>query len=613
MTSEFRNTLIWLATGTIAVFMSMNAVTASYHAGEYLPVSNDSFYHARRILDTVEDPAQFFEFDERIHVPEGSWITWPWLYDYSTARLVAGIAKVTGVDDPVPILMYVPVFWAFVTIGLMLLIAGELGLSPLFRTIACLSVALSPLTQILHGTGVVDHHYMEYTFVLLVLLGGLRWFAMPESTARAVFLGFVLGIASGFHNGMFILQLPVLAGVYLMWSRGQHWQWPPILGISAGLTGGVLLVLIPSQPFLEGVFQYYYLSWFHLYIAICTGLALCLVANRPWSVRSLLIIAGIGIALTIPLFRQVLSMENFLSKDLARFDVILETKSPLELSLSNPQLWLVDFFSLLTLLAPLVWIGAAWMVLRSRIPKTVFFSVMVIFGLSLYILQVRLHYFGSFAVVLGPLLLAKYLKEKTPARAGWITGLVVLVYLGSYIGPVSNRLFSKLPLGLDAQYGLVKAAIPRLTEACDEEPGVVLAFNDLGHYIRYHTECSVVANNFLLTAQHARKIEELDHLLSLSLERLIEERPDIRYLFVSLPFLFLNLPDGTRIPATREDLEVMNGRWPLMVDLLLDDQYSAGRLDLLADIRVTQEDDEFAIVRLFKIPRGTSAEIDAQP
>ena len=39
-----------------------------------------------------------------------------------------------------------------------------------------------------------------------------------------------------------------------------------------------------------------------------------------------------------------------------------------------------------------------------------------------------------------------------------------------------------------------------------EEPGIVLADNDAGHYIRYYTECSVIANNFLLTRQHEEKI-----------------------------------------------------------------------------------------------------------
>ena len=40
----------------------------------YLPVSHESFYHARRILDAVADPSAYYQLDASIHVPEGSWL-----------------------------------------------------------------------------------------------------------------------------------------------------------------------------------------------------------------------------------------------------------------------------------------------------------------------------------------------------------------------------------------------------------------------------------------------------------------------------------------------------------------------------------------------------------
>jgi len=601
MTENFKNTLIWLVAGTIAVIASMNAVSASYSEGEYVPVSNDSFYHARRILDTVEDPEQFFEFDDRIHVPEGSWIAWPWLYDYATARLVRAVVAISGAESAEPILMYVPVFWSYVSIALILLICIELGFGLLFRLLACLGVAFSPLTQMLHGAGLVDHHYMEYTFVLLTILAGMRWFADPGNISRAAFAGFVLGIGPGFHNAMFILQLPVLAGIYLLWLRGKHWQWREMAAFGTSLMIGTLLVLLPSEPFWEGFFKYYHLSWFHLYAAGCTVIAACLVANRAWSFRMLAVIAGVAILLVIPMLQQVLSMETFLAKDITRFDVILETKSPMELSLGSPRTWLIDFFSLLLVLTPIVWLAAAWTVFRDRNPATVFFSIMVLFGLSLFFLQVRLHYFGSFAMILGPLWLASRLKNRIPQRSGLITIAILLVYAGAYAGPVSNRLFRQLPLGMDAQYALVQSAIPVLKRACDAEPGVVLAYNDLGHYVRYHTECTVIANNFLLTELHEQKIEELDELFSMNLDVLLDQRPDIRYLFLSFPFLMLNQQDGTQTPASREDVAIMNGRWPLMVDLLLQENFQHDRVAILREVRMSDSGDDFAIVRLFRV------------
>ena len=240
MTNEFRLALIWLFAGTAGVFMAMNAVGGSFTGTEYLPVSNDSFYHARRILDTVADPAAFFEFDPRIHVPEGSWVPWPWLYDYLVAKIVVAVMFVTGSRDPGSILAHVPVFWVYVNVLLMMLICRQIGLTYLPTLLGCLGLALSPLVQALHGTGLVDHHFMELTFILLTTLGGLRWFADPDSPGKAAFIGFALGVAPGFHNALFILQIPLLITVYLVWYRGHVWSFRSLSWMAVALIVGTL-------------------------------------------------------------------------------------------------------------------------------------------------------------------------------------------------------------------------------------------------------------------------------------------------------------------------------------------------------------------------------------
>lgn len=613
MTEEFKGTIAWLLIGTIGVFMAMNAISASYLYGDYLPVGNDAFYHARRILDTVGNPAAFFEFDSRIHVPEGSWVPWPWLYDYLIAMLVGLIAWLTGSDNPVPILMYLPVFWLYINVGLMMLAARELGLNRIYAALAGLGVALSPLTQILHGTGSVDHHFAEYTFILLTLLGGLRWFGRPEATGRGVFLGFVLGIASGFHNALFILQLPVLGATAVLWLRGMQLPGKAVTALAAGLIGGALLVVVPSEPFQQGFFDYYYLSWFHLYVAACTVVMLVMMSRLRFRAATLAAVVVVAAALAIPLLSQVVSMEAFLAKDISRFDVIVETRTPLTMFLRSPKSWLVDFFSLLAVLTPLIWLGALWLAARSPTPRMVFAGVIAVFGLTLFFLQVRLHYYGSFAMVLGPLVMASLLapRDRTAGRA--VTAAVIVFWVLIWYPPVTNRLFAELPIGMDAQYGLVREAIPFLAEACAEDPGEVLAYNDLGNYVRYHTECSVVANNFLLTGQHEAKIAELDSLLAMDLDPLLEAHPEIKYLFVSFPYLVITREDGTSALASREDLKVINGRWPLIWRLLLDNEYGADRLELMFDKRYRTEDDDIAVVKLFRVrgPAEESAPDDA--
>ena len=67
--------LIWLLTGTAAVAISLNWMPAAAVDGSFVPVGPDSFYHARRILDAAIGDTGFYQFDHRIHMPEGSMLT----------------------------------------------------------------------------------------------------------------------------------------------------------------------------------------------------------------------------------------------------------------------------------------------------------------------------------------------------------------------------------------------------------------------------------------------------------------------------------------------------------------------------------------------------------
>ena len=163
--------------------------------GVYLPRTNDSFYHARRILDAAVGERGFYQFDERLHVPDGAWIPWPWAYDYLIAKATQLALWVAPTLDPMAFISYVPVAWIFVNAALFMAIAGAIGLSDRVPPLAMLCFALSPLTQLLHAIGMIDHHYVEHTFVLATVWLGLRWFKRLDSSPRAVALGATLGLA----------------------------------------------------------------------------------------------------------------------------------------------------------------------------------------------------------------------------------------------------------------------------------------------------------------------------------------------------------------------------------------------------------------------------------
>ena len=59
---------------------------------------------------------------------------------------------------------------------------------------------------------------------------------------------------------------------------------------------------------------------------------------------------------------------------------------------------------------------------------------------------------------------------------------------------------------------------PELEEACRRKPGLVLAGVNDGHWITFHTKCSVIGDVFLLTDQHMRKRAETEALLRLAPE-----------------------------------------------------------------------------------------------
>ena len=128
-----------------------------------------------------------------------------------------------------------------------------------------------------------------------------------------------------------------------------------------------------------------------------------------------------------------------------------------------------------------------------------------------------MHYFGSFALYLPWLVLADVHRRRAGAAAArwscWCASLALLH--GVLACPVRHQLLRRPVLAGDANFRSLRPILGDLRKACAKEPGIVLADNDAGHYIRYYTECSVIANNFLLTPQHEEKIRQMDYLTSL--------------------------------------------------------------------------------------------------
>lgn len=587
---------LWLLIGLIAAGVASLTWPAAHFADEYLPFANDSFYHARRILDAVVNPESFYQFDSKIHAPEGSLLTWPWGYDYAMALLVrAGLAL--GISDsPSGILIWLPVLATLASMGMMLLLARRLGLTGPFIVMAGLAAALSPLTQYLHSVGQIDHHYAEYIFVLASIACGLRWLQRPDDGRAAIVLGAVLGAAPAIHNGMFILQLPLLATLLGLWLQDVRVPLRMALLFAGALLASTLAIVIPSLPFRLGLFEYYTLSWFHLYVAAGSAIVVVALAGFARNKRNVALLIAAAVVLLLPLAHQVIMAGAFLGGTIERLDAIMEMR-PLP-----PMVWtepgrasLSKMYSLLVFLTPVTAIYCAWRGWRERATPRLLFWIWCLFGLTLMLTQVRLHYFGSFAIYLPLLVFAQACSVRWEQRRKLAVLSTALVFLLAYWMPVRYTLIAPLPIGGDPTFRALRPILEDLRKACAQDPGIVLADNDIGHFIRYYTECSVIANNFLLTPQHEQKVRQIDYLTSVPANAFPGVAPFVRYILLR--------PVNVIVGAEKTRYTSFSQREaPLISDLLLKrlDQVPPNYV-LIEQANVTTSETTVPYIRLFKV------------
>lgn len=529
------NCSAWLGASLVAIALALVPSDSVIVGTEYLPFGNDSFYHARRILDAAFSENGLYQFDPRIHVAEGSWVTWPWGYDFFLARVLEVFAWAAPMLQPMQVLVYVPVVWLPINAALLLTLATTLGIRAEFRVMILIAFSLMPLTQKLHGIGAIDHHYMELTFVLLSTWLFLRVLAPGAGRHAAIMCGIGLGLAHLVHHGLFVLQIPVLATTFILWLRSAMPKDLDLQSLAIALTVSTLLVALPSGPLLDGHFSFSTLSWFHPYVALCSAVLLVLMHHYQYSRRTLYALLATGLVLAVPVAGGILMGAQFLTGSTLALDTINEVVSPLGMISGDWGLsGTVQIYSWLLLPAPILIVGCLWLAATTRSPQALAFAVCSVFGLSLLMMQFRLNYFGLGFLLCAPF----YLLNEQPRLSGRyraVTALGATVVLAlAFQPPLSGALFRSYPLSGDHLYHNVRPLLASLQQACLEAPGIVVANRHYGHHIRFHTECSVIANNFLLTRQHAEKVMAVDLLFTLSPQELADRAPDARYILAVL-------------------------------------------------------------------------------
>ena len=526
------NLVIWaLGAAVAALVCALTLPVATLH-GEHFPVGNDSFYHARRILDAVRDLSAFYQFDPRIHAPEGSLLVWPWGYDYALALIVRLGLAVGLATNPIDILIWIPVAAVPITIALTLAVVRQIRLGTWLSTLAVLCMALTPTTHLLYAVGQIDHHYAELLFVLAALASGLAWLSDPQRLRYAALLGFVLGIAQAVHNGLFVLQLPLLATLTVAWLQGRQMPMKASVTFAAVLLAAMLAILIPSLPFRLGRFEFYTLSWFHLYAAGCTA-TVVLALSRFKAERATMVALSIGAALLlVPALGQLHLAQSFIAGTPVHLQNIGEMQPPLRVAKSAGAATITHFYSYLIWATPLTVLLCLWQCWRERASPRLLFWISSAIGLLMLSMQMRLHYFGGFALYMPWLVMLQHLADRRPQLTRQVMLLTTLGLLLVFFPSLRYHIAAPEPRANDPSFENLRPIFEPLRKACAAHPGIVLSDADSGHYIRYYTECSVIADNFLLTPQHMRKADEVQRLFALPAAQLPQEAPQVKYVLL---------------------------------------------------------------------------------
>jgi hypothetical protein len=170
----------------------------------------------------------------------------------------------------------------------------------------------------------------------------------------------------------------------------------------------------------------------------------------------------------------------------------------------------------------------------------------------------------------------------------------------AYQPVLRERLFVIYAPAADTEYASAFPLFLDLGRLCAEDPGVVLASAEDGSAILFHSECSVIANNFILRAEDKVHIDEVDRLLRLSPAEVRAARPDVKYLFVRA--LNYSVLDGNVARLAEES--------PIAKQLFIDETPPPG-FTLIRTIRrqVGETENAGIYARLYKVtPIDVTAE-----
>ena len=571
---DYRNVVIWAVATSITMVVACLNMPSVFTPLGIVPFGNDAFYHASRILDTAVTERGFYQFDAMMHVPEGSWVSWPWAYDLLLAGLVSLQQTIAPAGDPMALLVFIPVIWTGVNMGLLLGICSQLGLRIEFRALVLLGFALLPTTQTQHRLGQIDHHFIELSFVMLCTWLAMRWLKDSSNLRLAIGCGVALGLAQAFHHALFILQLPVLLSVALLWFKGNLPDPKAVRFMAVALLAAQLAVVVPSGPFLDMQFNMTTLSWFHLYIACCTAGLLVAMTMRPFSLSMLAGLGVAGILLVIPVTAQVTRGADFVAGRMEMLSEILEMQSPWAMISGDFGFnATIGLYSLFIVFVPFLLLFCIWRLVKERRAHLIVYTMFATVGMGLMLMQYRLNYFGAVFMLSVPWFALAYVPAVQQMKRSLVGVCAALVFLVGFRPALVGPLLNEYPVAGSVLYETVQPLMTVLADACEEDPGIVLAAGQFGHHLSFHTDCSVIANNFLISDFHFMKVQEVNDLFRVPADVLASAGSPIKYILIMLADTH-EMVDGVTVLKDLDNIEQRNPR--LIRDLVFKDDLPDG-------------------------------------
>jgi hypothetical protein len=279
---------------------------------------------------------------------------------------------------------------------------------------------------------------------------------------------------------------------------------------------------------------------------------------------------------------QLLLADKFLSVSVEGAENISEQQTIWDLVRSQHRLSAAtNLYSLLALLLPFALIACVYRIGKTQNIQRLLFWTTSLLGLVLLSAMVRMHVFGSFALYLVWIVLLEELVAEGRFQASFAPLVNILVFAGVGATAIPAFFISTITAN-DPYYALTYDVYPDLARECSRSPGVVLSNLDDGNYVRYHTDCPIIANNFLLTAFHESKVREVRSLMSLPASELAKRAPFVRYVFVHRQSLWSLRDDGR--------MQFLPGGDPNLPDpRLISDLIQADPAHLPAGFRMVKE------------------------